>query len=42
MIPASARVAVYSAPGASFELQDHPLRQPHADEVPVRISMATL
>jgi putative phosphonate catabolism associated alcohol dehydrogenase len=42
MIPASARVAVYDAPNAPFQLRDYPLRPPAAGQVLVRISMSTI
>ena len=42
MIPASARVAVYDAPLAPFQLRHYPLRPPAPGEVLVRISMSTI
>jgi putative phosphonate catabolism associated alcohol dehydrogenase len=42
MIPSSARVAVYDAPHAPFELREYPLRPPSEGEVLVRITMSTI
>ena len=42
MIPASARVAVYDAPNAPFQLRDYPLRAPGSGEVLVRVAMSTI
>ena len=38
----SARAAVYDAPNTPFVIRDYPLRDVHADEVLVRVSMSTI
>lgn len=41
-LPALAKVAVYAAPNAPFEVVSYPLRAPLANEALVRVSMSTI
>ncbi len=41
-IPASGRIAVYTAPNAPFQVQAYPIRAPHANEALVKVSMSTI
>ena len=41
-LPATGRIAVYTAPNAPFQVQDYPIRAPHANEALVKVSMSTI
>ena len=41
-VPRDGRLAVYHTPNAAFGIETYPLREPHADEVLVRIRMSTI
>jgi len=41
-LPATGRIAVYAEPNAPFEVQDFPIRAPHANEALVKVSMSTI
>lgn len=41
-LPKSARAAVFTGPRAPFRIEEFPLREPHPDEVLVRVTMATI
>lgn len=41
-LPKTGRIAVYTEPNAPFQVQDYPIRAPHANEALVKISMSTI
>jgi len=41
-LPATGRIAVYTAPNAPFQVQDYPIRAPLPHEALVKVSMSTI